>query len=282
MSEDFDSKADSAGPGSVGDVLARLAAVEDDFERVRDNLADLQRLATLGTLVATVAHEFNNLLTPIISYAQLALSRPGDTELGRKAHTKALEGALRASNLCSSLLGYARDHSEEAESDVIPIVRSVLDCFGQGLANHGIEVRTELTEARVGICPGDLEQVLVNLILNARKAMAGRGGTLTVRSSIERDRLRLEVQDTGRGVPSEIADRLFEPFVTKTLTDEANGTSLNRARTHTTDQGTGLGLSVCRDLVEHVGGEIGFESSPDEGTTFYLLLPLARMARQSA
>jgi len=282
MGDAYDSMADSAEPGGVGDVLARLAAVEDDFERVRDNLADLQRLATLGTLVATVAHEFNNLLTPIISYAQLALSRPGDADLGRKAHTKALEGALRASSLCSSLLGYARDHSEEAEADLVPIVQSVLECFGQGLVNHGIEVRTELTDARVGICPGDLEQVLVNLILNARKAMAGRGGTLTVRSFHERGRHRLEVSDTGRGVPSEIADRLFEPFVTKTLTDEVSGTSLNHARSQSADQGTGLGLSVCRDLVEQVGGEIGFDSSPGEGTTFYLLLPLAQMARQSA
>lgn len=253
------------------DVLDRLEQVEGQFGQVKEGLANLQRLSTLGTLTATVVHEFNNILTPIISYAQLALAKPDDTDLSHKAHKKALEGAERASRLCASLLGYARDEESPTRADLHQVVQSALGCLGRGLENDGIRLELDLPDIDVAMSPSSLEQVLVNLVLNARKAMAEKGGTLIIRATANQSVVQVDLSDTGRGVPPEVADRLFEPFVT---CDPGSSTPY--------EKGTGLGLSVCRDLITDAGGQISFESTPGSGTTFHLLIPQAQPLRRSA
>ncbi len=254
------------------EVLGRLEQIEGQFSQVKEGLAHLQRLSTLGTLTATVAHEFNNILTPVISYAQMALAKPGDEELGIKAHNKALEGAERASKLCASLLGYAREDEASACANLHDVVHSAVNCLGRGLEKDGIRLDVDLPDdITVAMPPSSLEQVLVNLVLNARKAMAEAGGTLSLKASADQTVVRLDLIDTGRGVSPEVADRLFEPFVT-----HAPGASLP------TEKGTGLGLSVCRDLITAAGGQISFDSEPGHGTTFHLVIPLARPLRRSA
>ncbi len=253
------------------EVLDRLEQVEGQFGQVKEGLAHLQRLSTLGTLTATVVHEFNNILTPVISYAQLALAKPDDTELGRKAHKKALEGAERASQLCASLLGYVRDDESPTRACLHQVVQSAVSCLGRGLEKDGIRLEFDLPDIEVAMSPSSLEQVLVNLVLNARKAMAEKGGTLTIRAAANQSVVQLDLSDTGRGVPPEVADRLFEPFVT---CDPDSSTPY--------EKGTGLGLSVCRDLITDAGGQISFESTPGRGTTFHLLIPQAQPLRQSA
>lgn len=254
------------------EVLDRLDQVEGQFGQVKEGLAHLQRLSTLGTLTATVVHEFNNILTPVISYAQLALAEPDNTELGQKAHKKALEGAERASRLCASLLGYAREEESSGRACLIQAVQSSVNCLGRGLEKDGIRLELDLTDdIDVAMSPTSLEQVLVNIVLNARKAMAKKGGALTIRAKADQSMVQLDIADTGGGVPAEVADRLFEPFVTC-----PSGSSAKH------EKGTGLGLSVCRDLITGAGGAISFDSTPGVGTTFHLVIPRAQPLRQSA
>ncbi len=253
------------------EALDLLTQIEGQFGQVKQGLAHLQRLSTLGTLTASVAHEFNNILTPIISYAQLALAKPGDPELSHKAHTKAVQGAQRASDLCANLLGYAREDHAGDVADLSNVVHSSIDCLGKSLKSQGIELVLDLPHAQLAIRPSDLEQVLVNLILNARKAMTPAGGTLTIRATLEREVAQVVVADTGRGVPAEVADQLFEPFIT-----------FNPDKAHDAQPGTGLGLSVSRDIITAAHGSITFDSTPGEGATFCLTLPLAGSLRQSA
>jgi signal transduction histidine kinase len=295
----------------TADVLSQFMQIEGRFTQVKQGLAHLQRLATLGTLTATLIHEFNNILTPITSYAQLALLKPDDKALARKTHEKTLDAANRATKLCAALLGYAREEDEHtpARAQLDEVVQASLACLGNGLASRGIDVVLELTDAQAAISPAGLEQVLVNLILNARKAMLGAGGTLTIRTRCDQSSVRIEVADTGPGVPAHIADRVFEPFVTAPPGGGGNLESWKSGKLETQkrDQnagmedreepdgsiadkpgeggnasgGTGLGLSVCRDLVRRAGGDIGFESRPGEGTTFHITLPKAEPIRRA-
>jgi signal transduction histidine kinase len=253
------------------EVLDRFSQIEGQFSQIKEGLAHLQRLSTLGTMTATVVHEFNNILTPIISYAQLAMGRPDDAALSDKAHRKALEGAERASQLCASLLGYARDDDPIGRAPLREAVHSAINCLGRGLEKDGIRVELDLPEIDLAISPTSLEQVLVNLVLNARKAMAERGGSLTIRGWSQGSMVHLDLTDTGRGVPPDVADRLFEPFVTCDP-----GSSAGQQK------GTGLGLSVCRDLITDAAGQVSFESTPGQGTTFHLLIPKAEPLRRSA
>ena len=253
------------------EALDLLAKVEGQFEQVKQGLTQLQKLSTLGTLAATVIHEFNNILTPIISYAQLALAKPDNPELARKAHTKALEGAERASQLCASLLGYVRDTDPDQGADLAIVVQSSVECLGHGLETQGIKLSLDVPQTRLAIPPGDLEQVMINLLLNARKAMTPNGGTLSISAQLDQDSVTIDIADTGRGVPAEVADHLFEPFVTFNPSPSANQ-----------QQGTGLGLSVCRDLITAAHGRITFTSNPGQGTTFHITLPLSEPLRQSA
>lgn len=266
---------DHAGAGTrlphAQEALDLLGQIEGQFAQVKQGLESLQRLSTLGTLAATVAHEFNNILTPIVSYAQLALARPDDPELAMKAHQKALEGGQRASQLCSALLGYARDDDTGESADLSNVVHAAIDCLGNSLNANGIKLELDLPDTTLAIRPGALEQVLVNLLINARKAMTPAGGTLSIRATVEQHTVTLHVADTGRGVPPDIADHLFEPFVT-----------LDPSQAASPQQGTGLGLSICRDLVTAAQGQITFTSTPGQGATFHITLPRVQSLRKSA
>jgi len=262
---------DSAGLAHAHEALEKLTHIEAQFGQVKEGLTHLQRLSTVGTLTATVVHELNNILTPVMSYAQMALSRPDDQALAAKAHTKALEGARRGSQLCASLLGYARDDHSSCNSNLQNVVHAAVDCLGNGLGAQGIELKLDVPEIDLAIPPTDLEQVLVNLLLNARKAMQPSGGLLAISVVIDRSSAQIDVADSGGGIPEAIADRVFEPFVT-----------LDPAPDRGQQTGTGLGLSVCRDLIEQAEGKIAFSSMPGQGTTFHIRIPLAQPMRRSA
>ena len=253
------------------EVLGYFEQIEGQFEQVREGLTHLQRLATLGTLSSMVAHEFNNLLTPIISYTQMALANPDDRQLSRKALEKALSGAQRAAHISSSLLGFAREEDAQSRAPLRQAVSSALGCMAREPGRDGVELRLDLADVEAAMSPIALEQVLLNLILNAQKAMSPNGGVLTIRGWAEADRIYIDLSDTGGGVPQEIADRLFEPFVTHDPAPGAGGT-----------KGTGLGLSVCRDLITQAGGRVGFDSESGKGTTFHLVIPRAKSLRKSA
>jgi signal transduction histidine kinase len=256
----------------VQDLVAELERVEAQFNQVREHLTHTHRLATLGTLSSIVAHEYNNLLTPVVNYARMALAED-DPKLMRKALNKCLEGAERATRISHSLLGFARQDETPGEARLPSTVDEAVRCLGRDPVKDGIELVTDVADLTVAMSPLNLQQVLVNLMLNAKKAMRRTGGRLEVRTPEPdpTEPVTLEVADTGPGIPDGIREGLFEPFVTQS--HEPNEPAAEKT-------GTGLGLSVCRDLVHNAHGQIEVQSTPGEGTIFRLTLPRAAAEAQ--
>ncbi len=253
----------------VADLLDHLEQVEAQLEQVRQGLTQSHRLTTLGTLTAVVAHEYNNILTPIISYAQLAQANPEDIELQHKAVARALDAAQRAADISASVLGFASANANESAAHLPTVVDQSLKCLARAPDKDGITLEIDTPDLTLAISPVALQQVLVNLILNARKAMRRRGGVLSIRAQPQGDAVRITVSDTGPGIPPAIRSRLFEPFVTSPTDAEASEDSA------AAKPGTGLGLCICRDLLTAARGHITVDSPPGRGAAFQITLPLA-------
>jgi signal transduction histidine kinase len=242
---------------------------------------DSQRLATIGTIAAVIAHEFNNILTPVVSYAQFALSSADsatpDMELIRKALTKSFQGASKAGKICTSMLALARGESTSGIVSVQQLVDEALLVLARDPQKDGIALRVQVQpDLFVSVDPIQLEQVLLNLLINARHAMLGKGGSLTVKASAAEEQgipteLRLQVIDTGPGIPEKLLPKIFQPFFT------TKGTARRGEA-----KGTGLGLAICREIIEHHRGRIEVQSVVGKGTTFTIYLPLADSAHHAA
>ncbi|MCE9590007.1 MAG: HAMP domain-containing histidine kinase [Planctomycetes bacterium] len=249
----------------VEQLLEHFEKLEVQFQQVRDGLTHSHRLATLGTIASIIAHEYNNILTPIISYAQLALAKPDDRDFMKKALEKSLQGAERAANISSSLLGFAREADQKHAAKLRTVVDESVACLAREPKKDGIQLTLDIPDIQVAMTPLSLQQVLVNLILNARQAMNKGGGRLAITARVDKGLVQIDVADTGPGIPDQIRDRLFEPFVThRPSTGEAGE-----------KRGTGLGLCICRDLVRQAGGNITCDSEPGKGTTFHITVPKA-------
>ncbi len=174
----------------------RLANLATEVESLKLSLEHAERLAALGTIASLIAHEFNNILTPVMSYAQMALAAPHDHQLLMKAVQKAYEGSDRASQIAGAILGFARTETPEltagpkdklaASADRVEVsaaVQGALACLAREPAKDGIRLELDIPEGlQARMRPVALQQVLLNLILNARRAMGGkrRGGTLRI------------------------------------------------------------------------------------------------------
>lgn len=247
------------------ELLSHFEQMEAQFQLVQESLTRSHRLATMGAVAAMVAHEFNNLLAPIIRHSQLALSEPSDQELMKKAVEKALSGAEQAAHICSSMLGFARDVEQPTIADLRQTIDEAIGCLGRDPAKDKIKCTIDVPHVQVAMSPANLQQVLINLILNARQTMKSQscGGALILTARTQDNAVLLDVKDTGPGIPPTIADRIFEPFVSK------------RAGAKDHCSGSGLGLCICRDLIRHVGGRISVTSEHGQGATFHLEIPLA-------
>ncbi len=248
-------------------------------KKLEQQFAQSQKMQAVGQLAGGIAHDFNNLLTAMIGFCDLLLlrHRPGDQSFGDIMQIK--QNANRAANLVRQLLAFSRQQTLQ------PRVLNVTDALGD-LGNLlrrllGESIELKIVHGRdlglVKVDQGQLEQVIINLAVNARDAMttsAGAGGTLTIQSLNQHvdnpararfgvesmpvgDYTVVEVTDTGSGIAPEIIDRIFEPFFS---TKEAG-------------QGTGLGLSTVYGIVKQSGGFIFVESQVGKGTTFRLYLP---------
>lgn len=248
----------------VEQLLEHFEFLEAQFNQLRQGLTHSHRLTTLGTLASIVAHEYNNILTPVISYAQMALADPADAELMKKAVERALSSAERAAQISSSLLGFAQENDGANAANLPEVAREAVACLARDPEKDGIHMQIDLPDVSAAISPLNLQQVLVNLILNAKKAMRRTGGTIHIACETRDEHLAITVADDGPGIPPEILDRLFEPFVTHAGEDVPGQ-----------PRGTGLGLCICRDLIRNAGGEITVDTTQGEGTRFTLLLPRA-------
>ncbi len=249
------------------------AELEEANRRVAEleqALVEAQRMATVGELTARMAHEFNNILMMIVGRADHAL-KDDDPELREKALVKAVECGQRAAAVVTGILGYARGRQMQSELIAADqLMDAAVNLIAWDLPKSGIQlVRQYETSTAVRVVPLRIEQVILNLILNARNAMKPQGGRLTVAVAPDQtsEYVAFKVQDTGCGVPPEHLKHLFDPFFT--TRPQANGPG-------ETDHGTGLGLAVARDLVRQAGGEIRVASTPGIGSTFTVLLPAAQ------
>ena len=252
-------------------LMGELESIESNLRRLQQGLTRSHRLATLGTMASIVAHEFNNILTPVISYCQLAQQSPDDIVLQRKAIEKALAGAERAAQISGSMLGFSSDaHAPGQEDcDVETMVHEALNCLARPPQRDGIELKLGIEpDCRVAMTPVSLQQMLLNLVLNARQAMRPRGGKLWISAWPEGRRALIEVADTGPGIPEDLLPTVFEPFVTRRGGSDPEGDDESA-------DGTGLGLAVCKDLVSRAGGDISVVRSDATGTTFRIELNLA-------
>jgi signal transduction histidine kinase len=242
-----------------------IVTAQQETEQLREQLLRAQRLSSVGTLASSVAHEFNNILTTIINYTRLAL-RPNADEASRtQSLEKILKGSQRAATIINSMLGFARNTSTRREmTDLVGLVEEVLILADKDLSKHRIHVDKRFHgRPKACVVPAQVEQVLLNLIINARQAML-RGGHLRieVRENPPAGTVELKVSDTGTGIPPERLRLIFEPFYTTKEPDEHG------------HGGTGLGLSVCRQIIEQHHGRIRVESIVGKGSTFTVKLPL--------
>jgi signal transduction histidine kinase len=249
----------------------QLALAQQRLDALQEQLTETQRLATIGTIAAVIAHEFNNLLTPIISYSQYALlSAQGptpDMELIKKALLKSFQSADKAGKICASMLALARGESTSKIVRVQTLVDEVLCVLAREPQKDGIALRVQVEpDLEVSGDMVQLEQVLLNLLINARQAMLGRGGSLMIKAARypESGEVKIHVIDTGSGIPEKVLPRIFEPFFTTKCT-------VKRGES----RGTGLGLAICKQIIEHHQGRIEVTSEVGRGTTFTLVLPVA-------
>jgi signal transduction histidine kinase len=239
--------------------------VPTEADQLRQQLLQAQRLSSVGALASSVAHEFNNILTTIINYAKLAL-RPDADEAGRvQALEKILKGSQRAATIVSSMLGFARNNSTQRQpTDLVALVEELLVLTEKDLSKHRVQLEKKYHgRPHAPVVPAQIEQVLLNLIINARQAMP-RGGRLRieVRENERTGMAEVTVSDSGIGIPPDRLRLIFEPFYT-TKEPDADGHG-----------GTGLGLSVCRQIIEQHQGRIRVESLVGKGSTFTVKLPL--------
>jgi len=245
--------------------------VEDHQQQVdilKTQLNSLQGVANIGSATCMIAHEINNLLTPISSYAALALNNPGDKALATKALTKAMRNCERASKVMESILALANGQKQEKQScNVASMVAEVFNCLCRDFSKDGITVNITIPkELTIIVVPVQIQQVLMNLILNARDAMLPGGGILSIKAFDNSESIFVEVSDSGCGIKPENLAKIFEPF----FSTKKDG------KTASQGSGSGLGLTFCKRIVDEHGGTISVESEITKGSKFIITLPKQR------
>lgn len=267
-------------------LLKRIREMEEEIARLEKELAQSNRLATLGILAGMIAHEFNNLLTPVMSYSQLAANSPDDQELVQKAMSRTVEGTERLAHIASSILGFMRDDRQLQSCDLRTVVNEAMTCLVRQPEKHGIRVVRQIPAGlRAAIRPVALQQVLLNLFLNAIRSMEEQGGgELRIEAGLDTGanghEVFLSIADTGPGVSDEVIGRVFGPIALESNNNINAGAGAAAGKSEPTRRGlvsnasgNGLGLAVCRRLIEEAGGLIEVQNRPaNRGAVFHLHL----------
>jgi two-component system NtrC family sensor kinase len=250
--------------GKDDQVIGRLLIMNDLTDRVslENQLVQSEKLSSIGLLAAGVAHEVNTPLAVITSQAQMLMKQiPPEDPRGRTLD-KIIKQAFRASEIVNNLLKFSRvSGSEHTELDLNKLIRETLSLVDPMLKASKISMNAQLDSNLPPVYgnSGKLQQVFMNLIMNARDAMP-RGGELTLATETENSSVHVEVSDNGVGIPADHLDKIFDPFFT----------------TKSTSRGTGLGLAVTYGIMREHAGKIRVESTIGHGTSFFLEFPTAR------
>jgi signal transduction histidine kinase len=262
-------------------MLAELAASREreaaDAARraaMQTELAQVARMTTMGEMAASIAHEINQPLAAIVNNANASLrwlgQEPPNVERARSVLERVVSDGGRASEVIRSIRGMLEKGSQErVELDVNELIREVMTFVRADLKHHGITVRTELAEGlpRISAVRVQLQQVLLNLIANAVESLASiedRARVLTVRSQkADGYGIVISVEDTGSGIEPKDLERIFEPFFSKK------------------PEGMGMGLSICRSIVEAHGGRITASPASPRGSIFQVRLPYGEISQSA-
>ncbi len=259
--------------GQIGQYVHRLR-LSESLQRTQEDLRQAEKMESVGRLVGGVAHDFNNLLTVILGYGEMVLQEMTDQPALRELLTEVVDAGKRASGLTRQLLAFCR---KEAYTPVIFDLNSHVEGMQKmlrRLVGESIELEAVLAPEleHVHADPAQIEQVMMNLVVNARDAMPS-GGRITIETKMT-DVSRgnssfpnaspgryvcIAVKDTGCGMDEPIRSRIFEPFFT----------------TKGAGKGTGMGLATVQSIVQQCGGSIVVDSAPGQGTQFHILLPPA-------
>jgi len=248
---------------------AEIAKLRQQIESLKQQLVQAQRLTALGELVGTTTHEFNNVLMTIINYAKMGI-RHKDAPTRNKCFDKIFNAGNRAAKITNTVLGMARNRSTGQEpTDLKLLIENTLLLLEREMNKYRITLDKSFPKIPQAFIDGNqIQQVLLNLLINARQAMP-RGGRLAIklRHDVEEDMIDLVVRDYGSGIPAEKLPRIFDSFYTTKSGPDDSGKG-----------GTGLGLSMCRDIIEAHHGRIQVQSTIGKGTAFTLKLPTVTKA----
>jgi two-component system NtrC family sensor kinase len=233
-------------------------------ERLEEQMTQTEKLTSLGLLAAGVAHEVNTPLAVISNYIQMLGKQMPDGDPRQAIIEKIVKQTFRASEIVNNLLNFSRTSATEVvDIDVNRVVEETLSLVAHPLKTSQIQVVRQLGETLPAVrgSANKLQQVFLNLFLNARDAMPG-GGMLEVRTTAHNGSVEVEIVDTGAGIAREHIHRIFDPF----FTTKASG------------RGTGLGLSVSYGIIKEHSGKIDVRSTVGKGTSFHVELPAVRKA----
>ena len=243
--------------------------------KLQEQVLQSQKMESMGELAGAMAHDFQNVLTAILAHSEVLRRHVATDDFGKRRIKTIEDAAKRAGQMVSKLLSFARKESLQlAPLDINTVVTDSVELLGRTLLEQNVKVRVQLANGLPAIQGDDihLEQVITNLIMNARDAMP-QGGTITLSTARRElgpeapqvspflkpgDYVVLTVRDSGTGIPREIMERIFDPFFT----------------TKPEGKGTGLGLAIVYGIVKSHRGEVRVESRDKEGTTFEIYLPV--------
>ena len=256
---DLDEQCEIKTHDEIGDLAAAFNQMTRDLKESRDQLIQAERLATAGKMSASFAHEIRNPLSSMRMLAQMLMQKP--EMLGEKYQQSVryiLEEIERIDTIVKGLMDFARPASLDLKQQPIaPVLQAVLSLMEANFAHHKIQLvlNLSLETPEIQFDSDKLKQAFMNVVLNAMEAMP-QGGVLQVSTFTEKDSVCIKVKDTGIGIPAEDLEHLFEPFFTKKT------------------RGTGLGLANVKRILEEHGGTVEIDSTPDEGTTVLIGLPV--------
>ena len=238
--------------------------LQQQVDLLQTKLDQSQRMATLGELLSTTTHEFNNVLMSVINYTRMAM-RQKDEEARQRYLQKVLDASDRAARISKSILGAARNRSSQLEpTNLKTIIDDTIVLMEKEFGKYGIHLAQEIHTVPATMALGnELQQVVLNLLVNARQAVE-KGGEVLIRlqhNAIDNVN-ELTIRDNGHGIPAEKLPKIFDPFFTTKSGPDETGRG-----------GTGLGLAACRDIIEKHHGRIRVASTVGKGTAFTLKLP---------